>query len=522
MFMDTEVLPHSTDFLKCCNCGCSCTLISSTWHRSVKRKFEEFEASSRNVPTDYLSVARVEVENECIALREALSSQQQTIQELYTELEEERNASASAANEAMSMILRLQREKAEIQMEARQFKRFAEEKMAHDQQELLALEDLLYKREQVIQSLTCEVQAYKHRMLSYGLTEAEVEGGNDGCIHTNSMVENPETQFEFPPCNYPPLKCNLNEMHSHHDHENDVADLDKYAFGETPRAFRETPCSIHETPRARELQNLEYRISQLERNPSCSHINGEFSGTRNILEKVVVGQSPRRPRHAGRLSVESSNSFFGLVKETGPDGATEIPQYGEKHCLHTDDSSNMRKVDNASDLGDDMSDRIYTIDSIHHGVSYNSGPEPKVAIGISEDYITTPRESSYWADVGDSNLKNLYMRVQALEAEREAEREMSKHGMYDKAQMILIREIAERFCKEMTSERRAVVPVKKPSIISSFSFMSVLKKLEEEEQGALWVIVTKLLPRYPTTIQNCSPEDLGKQGAVAKFCSIKC
>ncbi|KAL0333545.1 UNVERIFIED_CONTAM: Myosin-binding protein 7 [Sesamum angustifolium] len=40
----------------------------------------------------------------------------------------------------------------------------------------LALEDLLYKREQTIESLTCEVQAYKHRMMSYGLTEAEAEG----------------------------------------------------------------------------------------------------------------------------------------------------------------------------------------------------------------------------------------------------------------------------------------------------------------------------------------------------------
>ncbi|KAF5176068.1 hypothetical protein FRX31_034344 [Thalictrum thalictroides] len=35
----------------------------------------------------------------------------------------------------MSMILRLQRQKAEIQMETRQFKQFAEEKMAHDQQD---------------------------------------------------------------------------------------------------------------------------------------------------------------------------------------------------------------------------------------------------------------------------------------------------------------------------------------------------------------------------------------------------
>ncbi|KAI3519989.1 hypothetical protein L1887_09210 [Cichorium endivia] len=53
------------------------------------------------------------------------------IQDLISDLEEERYASASAANEAMSIILKLQREKAEVQMEARQFKRFSG-KMAHD------------------------------------------------------------------------------------------------------------------------------------------------------------------------------------------------------------------------------------------------------------------------------------------------------------------------------------------------------------------------------------------------------
>ncbi|XP_047961964.1 disease resistance protein RUN1-like [Salvia hispanica] len=56
-------------------------------------------------------------------------------------------------------------EMAEVQMEARQFKRFAEEKMAHDQEKVLALEDLLYKREEIIPSLTCEIQASQLRCI---------------------------------------------------------------------------------------------------------------------------------------------------------------------------------------------------------------------------------------------------------------------------------------------------------------------------------------------------------------------
>ncbi|KAF8398015.1 hypothetical protein HHK36_016941 [Tetracentron sinense] len=457
--MDSETSPPSIDSVKCCSCNCSCSLINSAWNRSVKRKFEEIEDGSRFVPSsfDYSSVARVEVENECVALRETLSSQQQSIQELYAELEEERNASSSAANEAMSMILRLQREKAEIQMESRQFKRFAEEKMAHDQQELVALDDMLYKREQAIQSLTCEVQAYKHRMMSFGFTEAEVEGDKGGHSRTQSMDENFDTQFEFPPYDYPPLKCNMHEMQGPPELDNDIADLEKYAFGDTPHAREH-------------LQNLEYRIYQLETTPRSNQIDGEFSGRKSILEKAVVGQSPRRPGHDRRFSTDSSGS---LVKETRQDCTTETPSPIDsfkkmEHSPHTTDYPNMRKVDNASDFGDDMNDRVYTIDSVHHGV-----PEPKAAIGICEDYVTTPREPLNRADVGDPDIKKLYMRLQVLEADRESMKQAIVSMRTDKAQLILLREIAQHLCKEMPPERRVIV--KKPSLIGSFSFMSVLK-----------------------------------------------
>ena len=62
--------------------------------------------------SDSSSTARLLVENECAALLEDLSSQRKIVKDLHLELEEERNAAASADNETMSMILRLQREKA--------------------------------------------------------------------------------------------------------------------------------------------------------------------------------------------------------------------------------------------------------------------------------------------------------------------------------------------------------------------------------------------------------------------------
>lgn len=244
--MDSANTTPSTSEVKCCECECNCSItnrsFSGTWIRTVKRKLDEYDEIEKKfvIPGLILpQTARIEMENECVALREMVGSQQETIQELSVELEEERNAASSAANEAMSMILRLQREKAESQMEFRQFKMFTEEKMAHNQQEIMALEDLLYKREETIQSLTCEVQMYKHRMLSYGLLESEVEddgekekvryGRNDG------VSEGIDERFEISLYDYPPLKCTINENQVYTEVDNEVVDVEKYAFGETPR-----------------------------------------------------------------------------------------------------------------------------------------------------------------------------------------------------------------------------------------------------------------------------------------------
>ncbi|KAF9595425.1 hypothetical protein IFM89_000343 [Coptis chinensis] len=463
--------------IECCSCGCSTcngnVSVAATWNRTVKRKVDVIEDMVRDVPSEFnlFGIARVEIENECVALREALSRQQDKIQELYTELEEERNASSSAANEAMSMILRLQREKAEIQMESRQFKRFAEERMAHDQQEFIALEDLLYKKDQTVQSLTFETQAFKHRMLSFGLTEAEIEGERIGFSRTQSTVENFEAQYDFPSYDYPPLKCNLNEMQGTSEVEEDAADVEKYAFGETPHSREH-------------LQNLEYRIYQLEKSPRSDQMDGELYGTKNILDKTVVGQSPRRPRHSRMYSNDSSGSLFGLAREYGQDPDVENLKPGTsfkkmEYFPYVEDSSKLRKVDNASDLGDDMSDRVYTIDSIHNGPPNNTYTGPKATIGICDDYATTPRDSLNRFEMDDPDIKKLYTRLQALEADRESMKQALISMRTDKAQLVLLREIAQHLYKDMTPERR--MPVKKPSVIGSFSFVSVFKMNVLEE-----------------------------------------
>ncbi|XP_021615325.1 probable myosin-binding protein 5 isoform X2 [Manihot esculenta] len=96
---------------------------------------------------------------------------------LYMELDEERNASAIAANNAMAMITRLQAEKASVQMEALQYQRMMEEQAEYDQEALQATNNLLRKRDEDINALEAELDEYRER---YGLLREEsFEGSGD-------------------------------------------------------------------------------------------------------------------------------------------------------------------------------------------------------------------------------------------------------------------------------------------------------------------------------------------------------
>ncbi|KAJ8428967.1 hypothetical protein Cgig2_013934 [Carnegiea gigantea] len=106
--------------------------------------------------------------NEINFLKETLHAQQDLLQKLYNELDVERESSAIATDEALSMILRLQGEKAAMEMEASQYKRIAEEKMFHAQETLETFQELIYQKEMQIASLEFQVQAYKFKLVSMG------------------------------------------------------------------------------------------------------------------------------------------------------------------------------------------------------------------------------------------------------------------------------------------------------------------------------------------------------------------
>ncbi|KAJ4885208.1 hypothetical protein Rs2_35301 [Raphanus sativus] len=351
--MDSEQSFPSRDVVKCCY---DYSLGADPWTRTVKRKLKEegntlLLLSSRG-SSDLSSNARLLVENDCAALLEDLSTQRSTVKDLHLELEEERNAAASAANETMSMILRLQSEKAEIQMEARQFKAFAEEKMTHDQEKLKVLEELLYEKEQAIEALAYEVEAYKDGLLSCGITEAEMHDQILGFGRDSSTVGG----IDVYPCEYT-VKCSVDD----------------------------------ENPSGPDGDNVE------------------------VVEKVMVGQSPNSPLGAGK---EINGTCFA-----------DSPM---SFC---------------------SSDRVYAIDSIHDDEpsKMSKGTRYQEPVVVAQQGVNEP------------DIEKLYTRVQALEADRESLRQTIVSMRTDKAQLVLLKEIAHSLSKGTVTTKRRNLVSKMPS-----------------------------------------------------------
>ncbi|MCD7472087.1 hypothetical protein HAX54_013022 [Datura stramonium] len=104
-------------------------------------------------------------------LKSALKAERKALHALYTELEEERSASAVAANQTMAMINKLQEEKSAMQMEALQYQRMMEEQSEYDQEALQLLNELMVKREKEKQELEKELEVYRKRLLEYEAKE---------------------------------------------------------------------------------------------------------------------------------------------------------------------------------------------------------------------------------------------------------------------------------------------------------------------------------------------------------------
>ncbi|KAH7286676.1 hypothetical protein KP509_32G017600 [Ceratopteris richardii] len=104
-------------------------------------------------------------ENEIVRLREALKFGRKAIRKLRKDLEEERCASAAAANEAMTMIRRLHEEKSAALVESRHYRLASEEREAFDHEAIAILKEALLTMENDVQILQEHIENYRTTFL---------------------------------------------------------------------------------------------------------------------------------------------------------------------------------------------------------------------------------------------------------------------------------------------------------------------------------------------------------------------
>ncbi|KAG8391043.1 hypothetical protein BUALT_Bualt01G0146900 [Buddleja alternifolia] len=152
------------------------------------------ERNESNLSLDGSTVSEIEGESVVDRLKRQVEHDKKIMGTLYKELEEERNASAVAANQAMAMITRLQEEKASLHMEALQYLRMMEEQSEYDGEALQKANDLLAEREKQIQDFEFELELYRNQLGDISLSdnfvksqklERNCEEGNTTAFHNS-------------------------------------------------------------------------------------------------------------------------------------------------------------------------------------------------------------------------------------------------------------------------------------------------------------------------------------------------
>lgn len=144
----------SVDELKACD-------TSSSVGMQILQKRISLERNESGISLDGSTVSEIEGESAIDRLKRQVEHDKKIMVALYKELEEERNASAVAANQAMAMITRLQEEKAALHMEALQCVRMMEEQEEYDVEALQKANELLAEKEKEIQDLEAELEVYR-------------------------------------------------------------------------------------------------------------------------------------------------------------------------------------------------------------------------------------------------------------------------------------------------------------------------------------------------------------------------
>jgi len=297
------------------------------------------------------------------------------------------------------MMLRLQREKAEVQMELRQFRRFADEKMALDAAEIDQLRALLAQRARRLVRLRARLREYRLQFLHLGIPLPEGEE----LVSQNAeeeeedllLLEGEDGYGGY----YPELRCHDGEYY----YEDGQGEEGAVAL------------------------DLERRICRLEHDqethlvePVLEEEEGTQLYTDDALPELAgLEQGAYANEMLPEEAVEERSQLY-IEDEELPESPTAGFGGGEE-------TSETDGVGSASG-----SDRVYTIDKVHQGVSAPIARVPE----------------KYQDQAVEPDIKKLYMRLEALEADRESMRQALVAMRTEKAQLVLLREIAQQLAKD--------------------------------------------------------------------------
>ncbi|KAL9273558.1 Myosin-binding protein 1-like protein [Drosera capensis] len=153
---------------------------------SLDRSDSKISLNGSSIESWDLSViGEIEGESELDRLKRQVDHDKKLMSALCKELEEERNASTDAANQAMAMITRLQEEKATVQIEALQDIRMMEEQAEFDVEAIEKLHGLLEQKEKEIQELEAALQACQEKLPNESLLEIAADPATPASLTEN-------------------------------------------------------------------------------------------------------------------------------------------------------------------------------------------------------------------------------------------------------------------------------------------------------------------------------------------------
>lgn len=147
---------------------------SSIIGMQILQKRITLERNESGLSLDGSIVSEIEGESDIDRLKRQVEHDKKLLSALYKELEEERNASTIAVNQAMAMITRIQEEKATLHMEALQSLRMMEEQAEYDMEALQKTNDLLTEKEKEVQDLEEELEFYRSKFPNEAIFETPI------------------------------------------------------------------------------------------------------------------------------------------------------------------------------------------------------------------------------------------------------------------------------------------------------------------------------------------------------------